>query len=184
MRLAWGKRRAICGADGRHGRLTMRRRLPIRKTPCTGAPRVLGVSLCFRVMTAKTVFLVLHMAGNLLWIGGIAAVAVALATAGTASTRRSVALAIYKRVAVPGFIASLLGGGVQLFMNTSLYFVQSRWMHPKLTLVVAVIALHHILGARAKRLSEDGPSKRAGAMGTALVICAVSAAFLSLAKPF
>ncbi len=135
-------------------------------------------------MATKTLLLVLHMAGNLLWIGGIAGVAVALGMKGPAAPRRDIALRIYRRLAVPGFIASLVGGAAILAMNTSLYLAETRWMHPKLTLALAVIALHHILGARAKRLSDDAPVKAATGMGVALVICAVSAAFLALSKPF
>lgn len=135
-------------------------------------------------MTAQALLLVLHITGNLLWIGGIAGVAVALGTAGAAAVRKPVALKIYRRVAVPGFIASLIGGGAVLFMNPALYFSQTRWMHPKLTLVLVVIALHHVLGARAKRLASDEPTKGAHPMGAVLVICAVGAAFLALTKPF
>jgi putative membrane protein len=135
-------------------------------------------------MTGQTLLLVLHITGNLLWIGGIAGVAATLGMAGAAGVRKPVALRIYQRVAVPGFIASLIGGGAVLFMNPALYFSQTRWMHPKLTLVLVVIALHHVLGARAKRLSDDGATKGANSMGAVLVICAVGAAFLALAKPF
>ena len=135
-------------------------------------------------MATKTLLLVLHIAGNLLWIGGIAGVAVALGMKGPSAPRREIALRIYRRLAVPGFIASLVGGAAILAMDTSLYLAQTRWMHPKLTFVLVVIALHHILGARAKRLSDDEPVKAASGMGVALVICAVCAAFLALTKPF
>jgi protoporphyrinogen IX oxidase len=135
-------------------------------------------------MAGHTLLLVLHMAGNLLWIGSIVALAVTLSTSGQGEARRGVALAIYRRISVPAFLASLVGGAVMLSLDTTKYLVDSRWMHPKLTLVLVVIALHHVLGARAKRLAGDAPVKGASVMGIALVICAVSAAFLALAKPF
>lgn len=129
-----------------------------------------------------SVLLWVHVMGNLLWIGSITAVAVAL---GSEPSGRS-ALAIYRRLANPGFIASFLGGVALLASNPKLYFVQTHWMHAKLPIALAVIALHHMVGAHAKRVAageREGPGRTA-VLGAVLAACAAVAAFLGLAKPF
>lgn len=130
--------------------------------------------------------LVLHVVGNLIWIGSIASVGVVLATARQAQSGGEQAYAIYRVLSVPAFVLSLGAAIVLLAMNPALYFAQTHWMHAKLTVALAVIALHHVLGARAKRLaagtrSEAGP---AGKLTAVLLALAAIAAYLGLAKPF
>jgi putative membrane protein len=59
-------------------------------------------------------------------------------------------------------------------------------MHAKLTLALVVIALHHIIGARAKRMAEgrvDSPGPTA-LLSAILVVAAFSIVFLVVLKPF
>jgi protoporphyrinogen IX oxidase len=58
-------------------------------------------------------------------------------------------------------------------------------MHAKLPVALVVIALHHVIGARAKRLAS-GARTEAGPVGmltAALLAAAAVAAFLGLARP-
>jgi putative membrane protein len=59
-------------------------------------------------------------------------------------------------------------------------------MHGKLTFAVAVIALHHVIGARAKRAAagQAAPVGNVGILGIALFVAAACAAFFAIVKPF
>jgi putative membrane protein len=125
----------------------------------------------------------LHVSGNIVWIGAILAVAVAITSrAAEPKARGAVAVAVYQRLAVPAFLVSFVCGAIRLGLDAKHYLVDSHWMHPKLTLALVVIALHHVIGARAKKLSagtvEDaGP---AGALAVVLGLSALGAAFFAI----
>jgi putative membrane protein len=129
----------------------------------------------------------LHVAFNLVWIGAIAAVGVTLITThGSSRDRGAIALALYRRLAVPAFLGSLMMGLMRLVLALDLYFVQTKFMHGKLLFAVGVIALHHALGGAAKRMAS-GKVEAAGHSGklvVALLVCAVVTAFFAVVKPF
>jgi putative membrane protein len=138
-------------------------------------------------MDLPALLVVLHVVANLVWIGSICAVALVLGGAHADSKLRgAVALDVYRKLAVPAFVVSFAAGLVRLVLDTQLYLVVTKFMHPKLTLALVVIALHHVIGARAKRMAagtraEAGPT---GVLSGVLVACAAGAAFLALVKPF
>lgn len=106
----------------------------------------------------------LHIAANMLWIGSI--VAVGLLTEKTPEAART----IYLRAAVPGFIASFTFGAIRLAMEPS-YYLHLHWFHAKLTAVLVIIALHHVIGARAKKARAENMtagSMQAGRNGAIL----------------
>jgi putative membrane protein len=130
--------------------------------------------------------LVIHVIANLVWIGSIASVGLVLATTPDPKVGGQVAHAIYRKLASPAFGISFLAAVVLLVLNTQLYFVATKWMHAKLPLALGVIALHHVIGARAKHL-EQGKKTDAGPAGVlTLVLLALVAAiaYLAQAKPF
>src|SRR5690242_9240624 len=93
----------------------------------------------------------LHVSGNIFWIGSILAVGVAiLSAAGDPRVRGEIALGIYRRLAVPAFVVSFLCGAIRLGMEPKFFLVEHHWMHAKLPLALAAIALHHVIGARAR----------------------------------
>jgi putative membrane protein len=59
-------------------------------------------------------------------------------------------------------------------------------MHLKLTLALGVIALHHILGARARRAAagDAGAVNGAGRLVSVLALLAAGTAWVALTKPF
>ena len=120
----------------------------------------------------------LHVSGNIVWIGSILAVGLVLAgTRGEASLvrlRGELAYDIYRRLAVPAFIVSFLCGAVRLGSDMSYYLKQHHWMHGKLTLALVVIALHHVIGARARKMA-NGAVQEAGPAGILSVVLAVAA---------
>jgi putative membrane protein len=126
----------------------------------------------------------LHVSGNLVWIGAILAVGVVLTGQGEPKARGESALAIYRRLAVPAFVVSFLCGAIRLGMDLPLYLKQHHWMHAKLPLALAVIALHHVIGARARKMAqgtvqEAGP---AGMLAAVLAVAAIGAAFFAIFK--
>lgn len=131
------------------------------------------------------VLLWLHMLGNVFWIGAILAVGVAMEPPlGDARVRGQLALKIYQRVAVPGFLLSFTCGAMRLALAPRCYLVEHHWMHGKLFFALGVIALHHVIGARAKRLSlgkvpDAGPTAK---FSVALAVAAAGAAFFAVFK--
>ena len=127
----------------------------------------------------------LHVSGNVIWIGSILAVALVLAGGnGEPKVRGAIASDIYRRLAVPSFVVAFLAGAVRLASNPSFYLKVHHWMHAKLPLALTVIALHHVIGARAKKtaagtLQEAGP---VGTLAVVLFVAAIGAAFCPIFK--
>lgn len=126
----------------------------------------------------------LHVASNLVWIGSIVAVGVALGATGDAKTRGEIGVAIYKRLAVPAFVLAFVAGLGRLLLDPSYYLKQHHWMHPKLLAALGVIALHHVIGARAKKLASGAAqeAKGVGGLAAGLLALAVFAAFFAIFK--
>ncbi len=124
--------------------------------------------------------IVLHVMANLVWIGSIACVGWLVAAAARADNASAATLArgLYLRVAVPAFLASFVFGASRLFMDPA-YYMHLHWFHAKLTAVLIVIALHHVIGARAKKVAAG--SMQAGRVGGILVGALLASAFLSVA---
>jgi putative membrane protein len=127
----------------------------------------------------------LHISGNIVWIGAILAVGVVLAAPEPGpKARGEIARRVYGRLAVPAFVVSFVCGAARLLLDPALYLRQTHWMHAKLPLALGVIALHHVLGARAKKMAlgtvqDAGP---AAILAGALAVMAVLAAFFAIFK--
>jgi protoporphyrinogen IX oxidase len=127
----------------------------------------------------------LHVVGNIVWIGAILAVSIAiLSPIGDPKIRGELATRIYLRLAVPGFVVSFVCGTVRLALNTHYYLVEHHWMHGKLLFGVTVIGLHHVIGGRAKKLArgtvqDSGPT---AILTIVLAVSAAAAAFFAVAK--
>ena len=136
-------------------------------------------------LTLENVLIWLHVVGNITWIGAILAVAAVLTGAtGDARTRGEIGLRVYNHLAVPAFILSFVCGATRLALAPSYYLVQSHWMHPKLPAALVVIGLHHVLGARARKMAqgkvqEAGPAAKIAAI---LALMAAAAAFFAIVK--
>ncbi len=102
----------------------------------------------------------LHLIANMLWIGSIVSVGLLTAKAPEAARK------IYLHVAVPGFLASFVFGVIRFAMEPS-YYLHLHWFHAKLTLALVIIALHHVIGGRAKKAAAAG-SMQAGRNGAIL----------------
>jgi putative membrane protein len=129
----------------------------------------------------------LHVIADLFWIGSILSVALLLAKGpGDARQRGAAARLIYRTIAAPAFGVAFLAGIALLGLSPTLYFKATHYMHGKLPLALGVVALHHVLGARAKKM-EAGQVEDAGPslpLGLTLAALAVGSALLVVLKPF
>jgi putative membrane protein len=127
-----------------------------------------------------TTLVVLHVTANLIWIGTIASVGWLVAAASKAGNESAGILArnLYLRAAVPAFLASFLFGTSRLLLEPA-YYMHLHWFHAKLTAVVVVIGLHHVIGAKSKKVAAG--SMQAGRTGGILAGALLAAAFLSVA---
>lgn len=128
-----------------------------------------------------------HVSANLVWIGSILAVAVLLGSRVVESAVSApLAHELYRRLAVPAFLVSFVAGAARLGLTPQLYLVETKYMHGKLLFALLVIALHHVIGARAKAVAS-GKKSGAGpvpALALGLLGCAVAATVLVVLKPF
>jgi putative membrane protein len=138
-------------------------------------------SLLFQTLVAA------HVAANLVWIGSILSVALVLVSrTGDARSSAQIAYELYRKLAIPAFVVSFIGGLTRLSMSLGLYFGETKYMHGKLLFAAIVIGLHHMIGARAKavasgRRSSPGP---VGVWALLLFVSAVAATLFVILKPF
>jgi putative membrane protein len=137
-------------------------------------------------MTLASLFVFLHVAANVVWIGSILAVAViATATDGDGKTRGILGARVYRQLSAPAFGISFLAGAARLVPDAHYYFVATHFMHGKLTFALAVIALHHVIGARVKKMARgEVANANVSGLALALFVCAVGAVFFVVTKPF
>jgi putative membrane protein len=129
----------------------------------------------------------LHVTANVVWIGAILAVGRTLRASGFDPKQSgSLALGIYKGLAMPAFVVSFVAGALRLALSPGYYFEATHFMHAKLLFALIVIALHHVVGARAKKAANGATTEKAGSPGLdlALVVAAACAVFLAIMKPF
>lgn len=137
-----------------------------------------------RGMNLDVALVWIHVTANVFWIGSIVAVGMLVcAESVDAKTRGSLAADLYRKLAAPAFAVSFLAGAARLFSDPAYYFKQTHFMHLKLLFVLIVIALHHVIGARAKKLAS-GQATDAGPTKMLLGVLAVSAAIATFAVVF
>jgi putative membrane protein len=138
------------------------------------APRAAGLESARMLLIA---LVALHVAFDLVWIGSILSVAILLAAAAKdddAGLARA-ALVVYRRLAVPSFAIAFLLGAARMSVDVMSY-LHLHWFHGKLTLAIVVIALHHVIGARAKKAAAG--SMQAGRSGAILAVGLFSSVLL------
>ncbi|NOU34978.1 MAG: hypothetical protein HOO96_44370 [Polyangiaceae bacterium] len=132
---------------------------------------------------AQLVLVAIHVLFNLVWIGSITAVGWLVHRASKASTPEAgkaigeLALDLYRNVAVWGFLGSFIAAVALVGTNVQTY-IHAHWLHGKVTVALGVIALHHVIGARAKKVAAG--SMQAGGPGVILVLALLACALLSV----
>lgn len=93
---------------------------------------------------------------------------------------------LYRGIMLPSMIATLVFGIWLISLNPGYYFSQG-WMHAKLTLVILLIAYHHICGAQLKRFAR-GENQRSHVFyrwfNEAPVLALLAIVILVVVKPF
>jgi putative membrane protein len=133
-----------------------------------------------------TVLVAVHVLSNVVWIGSILSVALLVGRARLMADGPEVgALArrVYTRLAVPAFVFSFASGVTRFVLGIAAY-AHMPWMHAKLTLALGVIALHHVIGAKARRVAGGNSAAGSGMTGLLLatLACAAGAVWLAVAK--
>jgi len=131
----------------------------------------------------------LHVTSNLVWIGSIASAGWLTGAASRQEdpvVRKTVAelgYGLYKRAAVPAFVLSFVFGLVRLLLDPKTY-MRLHWFHGKLTFALGVIALHHVIGAKARKTAAG--SMQSGKSGAILVgvllVCAFGTVVFAIFK--
>jgi protoporphyrinogen IX oxidase len=139
------------------------------------------------MVTFSAVLVALHVLANVVWIGALLSVAMLLSRAADGAADVSVvgglARAVHVRLAVPAFVTSFAAGLVVILLHPSFY-ARLPWLHVKLAFALVVIALHHVIGARARRVAAgDKASANVTALAGVVFLCAAAAVFLGVVKP-
>jgi len=125
---------------------------------------------------------VIHVLGNILWLGGGALAAFALAALATESeaTRKAAAGALRKvtlTLVTPGMLLSFAGGLTMLLDGWSTMYAKAPWMHTKLLVGLVAAGFSGVLSGKLRRAAADGGPVSAKAVrlaGGVLVLSAVA----------
>ncbi|MBV9948332.1 MAG: CopD family protein [Myxococcales bacterium] len=143
-----------------------------------------------RWLSLPTALVALHVLANVVWIGSILSVALLLARAPLSSAAgagdvAALAQRLYARLASPAFFMSFAAGLARLSLQPAMY-LHMPWMHAKLTCALVVIGLHHVIGARARRLAAGGSreeaARRIPMLGAVIFAAAALAVLLGVYK--
>lgn len=123
---------------------------------------------------------ILHVIGNIAWLGGgvVAAFAMAMLASESKDTRLAAAKALRKVVLLivtPGMLLSLGAGLVMLLSDWSTLYAKAPWMHAKLTVGLIAAAFSGVLSGRLRRATEDPDGLTPGAFKTAGLVLLLSA---------
>lgn len=139
------------------------------------------------MMTVYRYLVALHVFSNIVWIGSISAVGLLLARAEPMPLRERAKLALwpYRTLAVPAFLLSLTIGVACLILDPTQSILRIPSMHAKLTLAAGVIAIHHWIGAVARRRARGlGQETFPVVFLVILLVLAGGATLLGVVKPF
>jgi uncharacterized membrane protein len=123
---------------------------------------------------------ILHVIGNIVWLGGgmAAAFAMALLASEAKETRLAAARALRKLVLLAVTPGMLLGLGAGLYMlldGWSELYARAPWMHAKLTVGLIAAAFSGVLSGRLRRAAGGDAEISAGTMKTAGAVLLLSA---------
>jgi uncharacterized membrane protein len=133
---------------------------------------------------------ILHVVGNILWLGGGAACAFAMVLLASESkdVKAAAAKALRKitvYIVTPGMLLGFAGGLAMLLPNWSDLYAKQPWMHMKLTVGLVAIAFSGVLTGRLRR-AADGVEAKAGALklvGAVLLLSALANAVFVFLRP-
>jgi putative membrane protein len=127
-----------------------------------------------------------HVLANIVWIGALLCETVLLGRApwlADPAEAGTLARHLHTRLAIPGFLASLAAGLARLVPARHLY-AGMPWMYAKLGFAVVVILLHHVIGARARRVAGGNVQAARGSwtLGWLTLLLAAGAVLFAVTK--
>jgi putative membrane protein len=135
-------------------------------------------------MSLHEILKTLHLTALMLWIGTMALTPVV--TVRLVDERP--ALEKFRALAGPLTASTMLAAlGFGLLMAAVAGWFALPWVHAKLALAVVLAALQGVLSGQLRRISTDRaypPPRWLAAISPAIVLLAVAAVFIAVAKPF
>src|SRR5580692_2949421 len=127
-----------------------------------------------------------HVLANMVWIGALLSETVILSRAAWQSDPADAgtfARSLHLRLAIPAFLVSVAAGLARLVPGRYAY-ERMPWMYAKLGFALVVIVLHHVIGARARRLANGQVPASGGtwALGWLTLLAAGGAVLFAIAK--
>ncbi len=127
-----------------------------------------------------------HVLANVVWIGALLSESVLLGRAiwvPDPAEIGALARRVHTRLAIPAFLASFAAGLARLLPAWRAY-AGMPWMFAKLGFALAIIVLHHMIGARARRVAGGSVHAANGtwALGWLTFLCAGGAVLFAIAK--
>jgi protoporphyrinogen IX oxidase len=142
------------------------------------------MTLYWPSMTAALV--AAHVLANVVWIGALLSETLILGRATwlpDLAEVGSLARRVHTRLAIPAFLGSLASGLARLVPARQVY-AGMPWMYAKLAFAVAVIVLHHVIGARSRQVASGSARAAYGtwALGWLTFLSAAGAVLFAIAK--
>jgi putative membrane protein len=127
-----------------------------------------------------------HVLANMVWIGALLSETLLLGRAAWLEDPAQagfLARRLHVQLAIPAFLGSVGAGSARLWFARH-EFAAMPWMYAKLGFAVGVIVLHHMIGARARRVAAGNARAAEGAWLLGLLTVAMSggAVLFAIAK--
>jgi uncharacterized membrane protein len=133
---------------------------------------------------------IIHIIGNILWLGGGTVAAFAMAQLAVSSKETQLAAAKVLRkvvlaVVTPGMLLGLGGGLYMLLMDWSTLYAKAPWMHAKLTVGLIAAGFSGVLTGKLRRAATSGAEIPASSMrlaGWSLLLSAIANVFFAFTR--
>jgi chemotaxis protein MotB len=136
--------------------------------------------------SAATALIAAHVLANLVWIGALLSETFLLGRAPWLADPVQagfLARRLHTGLAVPAFLVSIAAGSARLYLSLHDYAAMPS-MYLKLAFALGVIVLHHMIGARARRVASGTVHAAGGAwlLGLLTVVMSAGAVLFAIAK--
>jgi uncharacterized membrane protein len=127
-----------------------------------------------------------HVLANVVWIGALLSEVLLLGRATwlpDPAETGALARRVHTRLAIPAFLGSL-AAGVACFLPARHVYARLPWMYAKLGFAVVIIVLHHVIGARSRRVARGDvrAAHQTWMLGWLTFLCAGGAVLFAIAK--
>ncbi len=137
--------------------------------------------------TTRALALTIHLVGMSLWVGTLFSIA-ALLVQRDRQPEPDMRLRIGALARTAGLGADVgatvaIAGGLWMLLTMPAYYLHQPWMHMKLTAVLAMLGVHGLVRAKAKRASLGAAVTFPPAVTTIVLVLTVTIIALAVLKP-